>query len=104
MAVPQRSVPDIGQLRKFYVGKHIDEVPKPAVILDRGKMKRHCESLSRAISVLGVDLRAHVKTHKVKLICITPDKTIKELTDFQRREKARDWKPEKNRSPCIMWR
>lgn len=65
MAVPQRLVPNINELRQFYVGKDIFEVPKPAVVLDRAKMRRHCQSLSNAMDSLGVSFRAHVKTHKV---------------------------------------
>ena len=63
--VPQRSGPDIEELRKFYVGKDINEVPKPAVVLDRAKMRRHCQSLLSAVDSLGVGFRAHIKTHKV---------------------------------------
>ncbi|KAI9902845.1 hypothetical protein N3K66_002197 [Trichothecium roseum] len=64
--VPQRSVPDIEELRKFYVGKDINKVPKPAVVLDRAKMRRHCQSLLSAVDSLGVDFRAHIKTHKTR--------------------------------------
>ncbi|KAF2637815.1 alanine racemase [Massarina eburnea CBS 473.64] len=64
MDVPQRSVPHIDELRNFYVGKDINDVPKPAVVLDRAKMRRHCQSLSEAVDSLGVNFRAHVKTHK----------------------------------------
>lgn len=65
MAVPQRLTPSVDDLRNFYVGKRIDEVPKPAVVLDRAKVQRHCQSLLSAVEALGVDFRAHVKTHKV---------------------------------------
>lgn len=65
MAVPQRLAPDIEDLRNFYVGKDISQVPKPAVVLDKGKIQRHCKSLLDAVESLGVDFRAHVKTHKV---------------------------------------
>ncbi|KAK4504196.1 hypothetical protein PRZ48_005112 [Zasmidium cellare] len=64
MFVPQRFTPPIEELRQYYVGKSINEVPKPAVILDRAKVKRHCDSLLRAIEALGAEFRAHVKTHK----------------------------------------
>ena len=66
MAVPQRLIPNVDDLRKFYVGRDITEVPKPALILDRAKMRRHCQSLLNAVDSLGVDFRAHVKTHKVR--------------------------------------
>ncbi|SPO01548.1 related to alanine racemase [Cephalotrichum gorgonifer] len=66
MAVPQRLAPSVDDLRRFYVGKDISQVPKPATVLDRAKMRRHCESLLGAVDALGVGLRAHVKTHKTK--------------------------------------
>ena len=65
MAVPQRLLPSIDHLRDFYVGKDVKEVPKPAVIIDKAKVRRHCQSLLDAVDSLGVDFRAHVKTHKV---------------------------------------
>ena len=65
MAVPQRLVPSVDDLREFYVGKDINDVPKPAAVLDRHKMRLHCQSLLDAVESLGVDFRAHVKTHKV---------------------------------------
>ncbi|KAL6817646.1 putative serine dehydratase domain-containing protein [Trichoderma camerunense] len=53
-----------GDFRQHYVGKHITELPKPALVLDKAKMRRHCKSLLDAVEYLGVDFRAHVKTHK----------------------------------------
>ncbi len=52
-------------LRRSYVGKYITDLPKPALIIDRSKMRQHCQSLLDAVDFLGVDFRAHVKTHKV---------------------------------------
>lgn len=52
-------------LGRSYVGKSITDLPKPAVIIDRFKMRRHCQTLLDAINLLGVDFKAHVKTHKV---------------------------------------
>ncbi|KAH7305957.1 putative serine dehydratase domain-containing protein [Stachybotrys elegans] len=66
MSFPQRLAPGLDQLRKFYVGKDINQVPKPAVILDRAIMRRHCDSLLEAVGELGVGFRAHVKTHKTR--------------------------------------
>ncbi|KAL7952423.1 putative serine dehydratase domain-containing protein [Trichoderma compactum] len=50
--------------RRHYVGKDIAQLPKPALVLDKAKMHRHCKSLLDAVQYLGVDFRAHVKTHK----------------------------------------
>jgi D-serine deaminase-like pyridoxal phosphate-dependent protein len=54
--------------RQHYVGKNITQLPKPALILDKAKMYRHCQSLLDAVEYLGVDFRAHIKTHKVHKI------------------------------------
>ncbi|KAL6885664.1 putative serine dehydratase domain-containing protein [Trichoderma evansii] len=53
-----------GDFRQYYVGKDLSQLPKPALILDKAKMHRHCKSLLDAVEYLGVDFRAHVKTHK----------------------------------------
>ena len=53
------------ELCQFYCGKDVSQVPKPAVVLDVAKARRHCASMLRAVKALGVDFRAHVKTHKV---------------------------------------
>ncbi|KAM0344783.1 hypothetical protein ACHAPU_007158 [Fusarium lateritium] len=64
MAIPQRQTPSIQELRDFYVGKSIYHVPKPAVVLDKARIERHCQSMRSAVDTLGVGFRAHVKTHK----------------------------------------
>ncbi|KAF9873084.1 hypothetical protein CkaCkLH20_09594 [Colletotrichum karsti] len=68
MAIPQRPRPDLEELRQFYVGKDVRTVPKPAVVLDSAKIRRHCQSMLDAVKALGVDFRAHVKTHKTEQI------------------------------------
>ncbi|RGP64461.1 caib baif family enzyme [Fusarium longipes] len=64
MTIPQRQTPPIEELRQFYVGKSIHDVPKPAVILDKARIHRHCQSMLTAVDALGLHFRAHVKTHK----------------------------------------
>ncbi|KAF5684772.1 alanine racemase [Fusarium denticulatum] len=64
MAIPQRQTPPIEELRQFYVGKSIHDVPKPAVILDRARVNRHCQSMLKAVGTLRLGFRAHLKTHK----------------------------------------
>ena len=65
MALPQRLAPPHDELLQFYVGKDIHDVPKPTVILDVSRVRRHCQSMLEAVDALGVGFRAHVKTHKV---------------------------------------
>ncbi|KPM42914.1 hypothetical protein AK830_g3604 [Neonectria ditissima] len=64
MELQMRPSPQVDALRQAYIGKNISQLPKPAVVLDRDKIQRHCQSLLHAVDVLGVDFRAHVKTHK----------------------------------------
>lgn len=65
MDIPQRATPCIEQLREYYLGKDIHEVPSPALVLDLSVVRRHCSSVLAAVNALGVDFRAHIKTHKV---------------------------------------
>ncbi|KAM0651262.1 hypothetical protein ACHAO3_003771 [Verticillium nonalfalfae] len=67
MAAPQRPTPDVEELRRFYVGKLITELPMPAAVLDVAPLKRHCKAMLDAVDSLGVGFRAHVKTHKVNV-------------------------------------
>ncbi|KAE8374604.1 putative serine dehydratase domain-containing protein [Aspergillus bertholletiae] len=62
--IPQRPLPSKDALKHFYLGKYLGEIPKPAVVLDRAIIKRHCSSMLQTIQTLGVGFRAHVKTHK----------------------------------------
>ncbi|KAE8422754.1 putative serine dehydratase domain-containing protein [Aspergillus pseudocaelatus] len=52
------------ELREFYVGKDMGDVPKPALVLDAGIIRRHCRTMIRTVKELGVGFRAHVKSHK----------------------------------------
>lgn len=58
--------PSQEDLQKFYIGKDISDVPKPAAILDVAIIRRHCEKMLRTIKTLDVGFRAHVKSHKVR--------------------------------------
>ncbi|OHE95138.1 hypothetical protein CORC01_09525 [Colletotrichum orchidophilum] len=66
MAIPQRLAPSSKNLKEFYVGKDVSDVPRPAVVLDVAKVRRHCHSMLEAVDDLGVGFRFHVKTHKTK--------------------------------------
>lgn len=77
MTIPQRRSPPIEELRQYYIGKAVDAVPKPAVILDRAKVHRHCQTMLQAVDALGLGFRAHVKTHKVD-----PSKICRFNADF----------------------
>ena len=56
--------PSQAVLRDMFVGKPLAEVPAPAVILDAAVLRRNCAMMLQATETLGVQFRAHVKTHK----------------------------------------
>ncbi|RAH51105.1 D-serine ammonia-lyase DSD1, partial [Aspergillus brunneoviolaceus CBS 621.78] len=61
---PARPSPSTAELKQFFVGKDINDVPKPAVVLDVAIIKKHCQAMLDAATALNVGFRAHVKTHK----------------------------------------
>lgn len=72
-------------LREFYMGKDVGDVPKPALVLDAAIIRRHCRTMIRTVKELGVGFRAHVKSHKVSLGFI-PKRFEESLTDQDRRD------------------
>lgn len=48
-----------------YVGQRLEDLPTPAVILDRAIIRRNCNAMLQVCSELGVGFRPHVKSHKV---------------------------------------
>ncbi|KAF7587841.1 hypothetical protein BBP40_006664 [Aspergillus hancockii] len=64
MEPPKRPLPAKESLKQFYLHKTLSEVPKPAAVLDRGIVTRHCASMLKTINNLNVGFRAHVKSHK----------------------------------------
>ncbi|OTB02570.1 hypothetical protein M426DRAFT_61890 [Hypoxylon sp. CI-4A] len=52
------------KLEQLYVGKDINDIPKPAVVLDVAKARQHCSTMLAATKALGVGFRPHIKTHK----------------------------------------
>ncbi|KEQ75184.1 hypothetical protein M436DRAFT_41823 [Aureobasidium namibiae CBS 147.97] len=63
-----RPLASIAELRQFFVGKDISDVPKPAVVLDVNVVQRNCAAMLRTMKALKVGFRAHVKSHKVPQI------------------------------------
>ncbi|CAM1504548.1 Fc.00g021390.m01.CDS01 [Cosmosporella sp. VM-42] len=53
-------------LRALYLGKSIREVPTPAAIINVAAVRRNCERMLSACESLGLEWRAHVKTHKTE--------------------------------------
>ena len=55
-------------LRESLLGKSLREIPTPAAVLDRTIVERNCKGMLEACKELGVDFRAHVKSHKVGIL------------------------------------
>jgi D-serine deaminase-like pyridoxal phosphate-dependent protein len=47
-----------------YVGQRLEDLPTPAVVLDRSKIKKNCAAMLQVCQQLTVGFRAHVKSHK----------------------------------------
>ncbi len=70
--VPQPLLPFPSQanLREAFVGRHLQDVPTPAAVVDIAIVKRNCIQMLKACEALHLDFRPHVKTHKVQhLLC-----------------------------------
>ncbi|KAH8691597.1 putative serine dehydratase domain-containing protein [Talaromyces proteolyticus] len=59
-------LPQEETIKRFFIGKDIADVPKPAVVLDRAIIKRNCDRMLQAVKSLDVGFRTHVKTHKTQ--------------------------------------
>lgn len=47
------------------VGKKLDQLRTPSLIIDRKVVERNCKKLSSITTELNTKVRVHVKTHKV---------------------------------------
>lgn len=56
--------PSQAALQVQFVGKKIGDAQAPALIIDAAVVRRNCSLMLDAAHRLGVDFRAHVKTHK----------------------------------------
>ena len=57
--------PSKAALQLQYIGKTIADAQAPAAVIDVAVVRRNCKLMLDAVGKLGVDFRAHVKTHKV---------------------------------------
>jgi D-serine ammonia-lyase len=53
-----------------YVGKTLQDVPTPSIVLDLAKVELNCKLMLEAAEQLGLQWRAHIKTHKVSPACL----------------------------------
>ncbi|QIX00171.1 hypothetical protein AMS68_005688 [Peltaster fructicola] len=50
--------------KQYYLGKSLKDVQAPAVVIDAAVARRNCQLMLKTAAELGLDFRAHVKTHK----------------------------------------
>lgn len=53
-------------LRERFVGKTLQEVPTPSIVLDLAKLEVNCQRMIDAAEKNGIGWRAHIKTHKTE--------------------------------------
>lgn len=51
-------------LASQYVGQRLQDLPTPALVLDRSKLKKNTAAMLQVCQKLNVGFRAHVKSHK----------------------------------------
>lgn len=51
-------------IRDRYVGKSIDVLPTPAMLIDRAKVSYNIQQMQKTIDAWDCHFRVHVKTHK----------------------------------------
>lgn len=71
-------------LRARFVGKQLSEVPTPSVILDLRQVAVNCARMLEAADNLGLQWRAHIKTHKVKQVLNLHTKNVKMANNNER--------------------
>ena len=58
--------PSRALLHQHFVGKKLQDVETPAAVIDRAVAEEHCSAMLETVDDLGLQFRAHVKTHKVR--------------------------------------
>lgn len=63
------AAPSKTALQERFVGKTLHDVPTPSIVLDLAKLEVNCQRMIDAADKNGIGWRAHIKTHKVSLLC-----------------------------------
>jgi D-serine deaminase-like pyridoxal phosphate-dependent protein len=61
---PNYPLPSRSSLAAQFVGKKLQDLATPAIVLDRAPIRRNCDAMLNVCKELGVGFRAHVKSHK----------------------------------------
>lgn len=51
-----------------FAGKYLSELRTPALVIDRALFAKNCDEMHANAAGYGAAFRAHIKSHKVKLI------------------------------------
>jgi hypothetical protein len=57
-------LPSASSLTSQFLDRRVQDLPTPAVVLDRSKLQRHCSAMLSVCATLSLQFRAHVKSHK----------------------------------------
>lgn len=61
--------PSKDALRNEFVGKSLDGIRTPALVIDRSLFAKNCAGMHQRAEEWGASFRAHLKTHKVCIRC-----------------------------------
>lgn len=68
----QLLTPNKDALVKEFVGKPLDELRTPALVVDRAAFRDNCVKMHQNAKDWGASFRAHLKTHKVSPSTLSP--------------------------------
>jgi hypothetical protein len=64
------SLPQKDALNEEFIGKVLNEIRTPALVIDRAVFASNCARMHEKARQWGAGFRAHLKTHKVSLLLI----------------------------------
>lgn len=67
-------------LRDLFVGKDLQDIEAPTVVLDAAVIRRNCKNMLDTVAALDLSFRAHIKTHKVGLTPVTYISLLRKLS------------------------
>ncbi|KAI4655842.1 hypothetical protein J4E93_000558 [Alternaria ventricosa] len=62
--LPFYPLPSRASLLSQFLGQKLEDLPTPAIVLDRAIIRRNCDAMLNICAELKVGFRAHVKSHK----------------------------------------
>jgi hypothetical protein len=78
------TIPSKELLREAFVGKSLDTLHTPCMIIDRSVFAKNCAEMQNRAQNCGMDFRAHIKSHKVRCLTLTTDSYFYKPIDKRR--------------------